>query len=70
MASKAQIPVDSVCPLQGAKVHEDYDCMLIQTNIVANNNKFYVIHLEGEKDWINIKVSDNEITELEKIKKS
>lgn len=45
MASKAQIPVDSVCPLQGAKVHEDYDCMLNQTNIGANNNKFYVIQL-------------------------
>lgn len=45
MASKAQIPVDSVCPLQGAKVHEDFDCMLNQTNIGANNNKFYVIQL-------------------------
>jgi poly [ADP-ribose] polymerase len=45
MASKAQIPVDSVCPLAGAKVHEDYDCMLNQTNIGANNNKFYVIQL-------------------------
>jgi hypothetical protein len=37
--------------------------------------KFYVIHLEGETEWINIKVSDNEtsgseIIELEKIKKS
>src|SRR5688572_22332624 len=42
---KLNIPVDSVCPLQGAKVHEDYDCMLNQTNIGANNNKFYVIQL-------------------------
>ncbi len=32
--------------------------------------KFYVIHLEGETNWINIKVADNEINELEKIKKS
>ena len=44
-AKKANIPVDSVCPLQGASVHEDYDCMLNQTNIGANNNKFYVIQL-------------------------
>jgi poly [ADP-ribose] polymerase len=42
---KLNIPVDSVCPLQGAKVHEDFDCMLNQTNIGANNNKFYVIQL-------------------------
>src|SRR6476620_8643723 len=42
---KLNIPVDSVCPLAGAKVHEDYDCMLNQTNIGANNNKFYVIQL-------------------------
>jgi len=26
--------------------------------------------LDGETNWINIKVSDNEINELEKIKKS
>ena len=32
--------------------------------------RFHIIHLEGETDWINIKVSDNEISELEKIKKS
>src|SRR5688572_32263231 len=42
---KLNIPVDSVCPLSGASVHEDYDCMLNQTNIGANNNKFYVIQL-------------------------
>src|SRR5687768_14793157 len=44
-AKKANIPVDSNCPLGGASVHEDYDCMLNQTNIGANNNKFYVIQL-------------------------
>ncbi|HUS30396.1 MAG TPA: WGR domain-containing protein [Kofleriaceae bacterium] len=44
-SKKLNIPVDSVCPLQGAKVHEDFDCMLNQTNIGANNNKFYVIQL-------------------------
>jgi len=47
MATK--IPVDGKCPLKGAKVHQDYDCMLNQTNIGANNNKFYVIQLL-EKD--------------------
>jgi poly [ADP-ribose] polymerase len=44
-AKKANIPVDGKCPLSGASVHEDYDCMLNQTNIGANNNKFYVIQL-------------------------
>src|SRR5258706_16416128 len=42
---KIKIPVDSSCPLSGAAVHEDYDCMLNQTNIGANNKKFYVIQL-------------------------
>jgi len=43
----AKIPVDTNCPLakQGAKVHADFDCMLNQTNIGANNNKFYVIQV-------------------------
>lgn len=44
-AKKANIPVDAKCSLSGASVHEDYDCMLNQTNIGANNNKFYVIQL-------------------------
>lgn len=26
-------------------MHEDYDCTLNQTNIGANNNKFYIIQL-------------------------
>ncbi|NP_956795.1 protein mono-ADP-ribosyltransferase PARP3 [Danio rerio] len=36
---------DSVCHLSNAEVHEDYDCMLNQTNIGNNNNKFYVIQV-------------------------
>lgn len=44
-AKKPSIPVDDNCPLKGAAVHEDYDCILNQTNIGANNNKFYVIQL-------------------------
>jgi poly [ADP-ribose] polymerase len=40
------IPVDDHCPVKsGAKVHEDYDAMLNQTNIGANNNKFYVLQV-------------------------
>jgi hypothetical protein len=39
------IPVDAHCSVAGAAVHEDYDCMLNQTNIGENNNKFYVIQL-------------------------
>lgn len=40
------IPVDELCTLSGnVKVVDDWDCMLNQTNIGANNNKFYVIQL-------------------------
>lgn len=40
------IPVDSLCPLKNkAKVVDDWDAMLNQTNIGANNNKYYVIQL-------------------------
>ncbi|XP_051996539.1 protein mono-ADP-ribosyltransferase PARP3-like [Xyrauchen texanus] len=36
---------DSFCSLSNAEVHEDFDCMLNQTNIGHNNNKFYVIQV-------------------------
>lgn len=40
--------VDSKCPQSGVKVHGDYACTLNQTNVGANNNKFYIIQvLEG-----------------------
>ncbi|XP_066470308.1 protein mono-ADP-ribosyltransferase PARP3 [Tiliqua scincoides] len=45
---KLKAKIDSVCHLSnigGAKIHEDYDCMLNQTNIGHNNNKFYIIQL-------------------------
>lgn len=32
-------------PLPLTQVHEDYSCTLNQTNIVNNNNKFYIIQL-------------------------
>eukprot|EP00005_Dracoamoeba_jomungandri_P005506 CAMPEP_0174260434 /NCGR_PEP_ID=MMETSP0439-20130205/9708_1 /TAXON_ID=0 /ORGANISM="Stereomyxa ramosa, Strain Chinc5" /LENGTH=570 /DNA_ID=CAMNT_0015344681 /DNA_START=41 /DNA_END=1750 /DNA_ORIENTATION=+ len=38
-------PTDPTCNVGGAVVVEDYDCMLNQTNIAQNNNKFYVIQL-------------------------
>ena len=40
-----QREVDKFCSLYMASVFEDYDCMLNQTNIGQNNNKFYVIQL-------------------------
>ncbi|XP_061423027.1 protein mono-ADP-ribosyltransferase PARP3 isoform X2 [Lethenteron reissneri] len=46
--SKAKAKIDSACNLAnktGLEVHEDYDCMLNQTNIGHNNNKFYIIQL-------------------------
>ncbi len=45
MDGAAVIPVDDRCPLTNAKVVGDWDAMLNQTNIGANNNKFYVIQL-------------------------
>ncbi|XP_062977195.1 protein mono-ADP-ribosyltransferase PARP3 [Elgaria multicarinata webbii] len=45
---KLKAKIDSACQLSntdGAKIHEDYDCMLNQTNIGNNNNKFYIIQL-------------------------
>ena len=39
-------PVDSICPhASNGKVHDGYDAMLNQTNIGANNNKFYIIQV-------------------------
>ena len=41
-----QRKVDSHCPsAQIYEVHLDWDCMLNQTNIGHNNNKYYVIQL-------------------------
>lgn len=37
--------VDSACPVTNGEIYEDYDCMLNQTNIGHNNNKFYIIQL-------------------------
>ncbi len=48
----------------------DYTIRTVEEIEVPHNTIFYVIHLEGETNWINIKVADNEINELEKIKKS
>ncbi|NXO57878.1 PARP3 polymerase, partial [Aramus guarauna] len=50
IAPKEKLPptIDGLCPLStelGARVYEDYDCTLNQTNISANNNKFYIIQL-------------------------
>ncbi|OCT85690.1 poly(ADP-ribose) polymerase family member 3 L homeolog isoform X1 [Xenopus laevis] len=49
---KGKAKVDSCCHLSGCgdyEVYEDYDCMLNQTNIGSNNNKFYVIQLITSK---------------------
>lgn len=37
--------IDPNCNLFSAVVYEDFDCMLNQTNIGNNNNKFYIIQL-------------------------
>ncbi|XP_044307387.1 protein mono-ADP-ribosyltransferase PARP3 [Varanus komodoensis] len=45
---KLKAKIDSACHLSNAKdsqIYEDYDCMLNQTNIGHNNNKFYIIQL-------------------------
>ncbi|XP_054473027.1 protein mono-ADP-ribosyltransferase PARP3 [Anoplopoma fimbria] len=48
---KGNRKVDEYCSLSSSsEVHEDYDCMLNQTNIGHNNNKFYVIQVVKEKN--------------------
>lgn len=43
---KGKRKVDEHCTLSGhGEVYEDYDCMLNQTNVGHNNNKFYVIQV-------------------------
>nr|XP_046239788.1 protein mono-ADP-ribosyltransferase PARP3 [Scatophagus argus] len=43
---KGKRKVDEHCSLSSqGEVHEDYDCMLNQTNIGHNNNKFYVVQV-------------------------
>ncbi|NXX51743.1 PARP3 polymerase, partial [Tricholaema leucomelas] len=45
---KPPATIDGLCPLStepDAQVYEDYDCTLNQTNITANNNKFYILQL-------------------------
>ena len=45
--------VDRHCPGGGMyEVFGDWDCMLNQTNIGQNNNKFYVIQLLRYKWWV------------------
>ncbi|CAM4698325.1 protein mono-ADP-ribosyltransferase PARP3 isoform X1 [Lepidochelys kempii] len=45
---KLKAKIDSACQLSNgsdAQIHEDYDCVLNQTNVGNNNNKFYIIQL-------------------------
>ena len=44
-AVKPKYGVDPECQLAGAAVHGDYSAMLNQTNVGANNNKFYRLQL-------------------------
>ncbi|XP_029948425.1 protein mono-ADP-ribosyltransferase PARP3 [Salarias fasciatus] len=48
---KGKRKVDDFCNVSAsAEVYEDYDCMLNQTNIGHNNNKFYVIQVIKDKN--------------------
>ncbi|XP_070700400.1 protein mono-ADP-ribosyltransferase PARP3 [Pempheris klunzingeri] len=48
---KGNRKVDEHCELSSSgEVHEDYDCMLNQTDIGHNNNKFYVIQVIKENN--------------------
>ncbi|KAM8867700.1 protein mono-ADP-ribosyltransferase PARP3 [Synchiropus picturatus] len=51
--AKGKRKMDDHCTLPSStEVHEDYDCMLNQTNIGNNNNKFYVIQvLKDQKSF-------------------
>ncbi|MBN3270461.1 PARP3 polymerase, partial [Polyodon spathula] len=46
--AKCKTKIDATCEMSrdsAAEIYEDYDCMLNQTNIGNNNNKFYIIQL-------------------------
>ncbi|XP_036008052.1 protein mono-ADP-ribosyltransferase PARP3-like [Fundulus heteroclitus] len=43
--AKGKRKMDEHCSVSSGEVYEDYDCMLNQTNIGHNNNKFYVIQV-------------------------
>ncbi|KAM9361706.1 protein mono-ADP-ribosyltransferase PARP3 [Symphorus nematophorus] len=48
---KGKRKVDEHCSVASSgEVYEDYDCMLNQTNIGHNNNKFYVIQVIKQKN--------------------
>ncbi|KAK7114291.1 hypothetical protein V1264_000374 [Littorina saxatilis] len=57
--AKGSAPVDAECPLESkCKVHESsgiiWDCMLNQTNVGNNNNKYFIIQLleeSGKKSY-------------------
>jgi len=48
----------------------DYNIRSVEEVKSPRNTIFYIIHLEGQKNWINIKIGDYEIYELRKINKS
>ena len=43
--ARKNIAVDKYVRMSFVEVFEDYDCMLNQTNIGQNNNKYYVIQI-------------------------
>ena len=53
-----------------ASTYLDYSVTLVEEIETSDNKISYVIHLEGETKWINIKVADQEINELGTIQKS
>jgi poly [ADP-ribose] polymerase 2/3/4 len=42
--------IDEGCALPGAKVYKSYSCVLSQTNIAKNSNKFYIMQLLTTND--------------------
>lgn len=48
----------------------DYSIRNVEEIEVPRQGLSYIIHLEGQTNWINVKVLDGEIFELEKITKS
>jgi hypothetical protein len=53
-----------------ASSYLDYSITSIEQIELPHHQLVFVIHLQGEKNWINIRVSDSEISELQTINKS
>jgi len=47
----------------------DYSIVYVDCVMMPHNQNTYVIHLEGATNWINVRIADGEMDELQKYNK-